>query len=292
MEAYTNHEEYRKLVCVQRNAMLPIFVETDNVAAITILAEEKKITAKNYDEIWNLANEANATQIKAYLLSWKNQTPKAKTAGKEFQLEQKEKPLSLTALKKIRAWEEVSEGCVQLTNYKGKDTHLVIPATIRDFKVVGVKFDPYKRNAHLGLELESLEISAGIQNIGDHCFASCDKLQRVILADTVTKVETSAFRCCRELTQVSGTGAVTRLGINAFELCRSLSGDLFLQNLARVEAFTVSWCDNELNVHLSENAAYIDDFAFSRCSKITIYAPAGSYAETWAKEKNIPFVAE
>jgi hypothetical protein len=32
--------------------------------------------------------------------------------------------------------------------------------------------------------------------------------------------------------------------------------------------------------------------AFDNCPDVTIYAPTGSYAETWAKEHNIPFVAE
>ena len=33
-------------------------------------------------------------------------------------------------------------------------------------------------------------------------------------------------------------------------------------------------------------------FAFDGCTNMTIHAPAGSYAETYAKEHNIPFVAE
>ena len=32
--------------------------------------------------------------------------------------------------------------------------------------------------------------------------------------------------------------------------------------------------------------------AFKDCHKLTIHAPAGSYAETYAKENNIPFVVE
>jgi len=36
----------------------------------------------------------------------------------------------------------------------------------------------------------------------------------------------------------------------------------------------------------------IDETAFERSEKIVIYAPVGSYAETYAKENNIPFVAE
>ena len=33
-------------------------------------------------------------------------------------------------------------------------------------------------------------------------------------------------------------------------------------------------------------------FAFDGCTNMTIHAPAGSYAESYAKENNIPFVAE
>ena len=32
--------------------------------------------------------------------------------------------------------------------------------------------------------------------------------------------------------------------------------------------------------------------AFEGCPNLTIHAPAGSYAKTYAKEHNIPFVAE
>ena len=32
--------------------------------------------------------------------------------------------------------------------------------------------------------------------------------------------------------------------------------------------------------------------AFKDCHKLTIHAPAGSYAEDYAQENNIPFVAE
>ena len=34
------------------------------------------------------------------------------------------------------------------------------------------------------------------------------------------------------------------------------------------------------------------DWAFVDCPNLTIHAPAGSYAEQYAKENHIPFVAE
>jgi hypothetical protein len=36
----------------------------------------------------------------------------------------------------------------------------------------------------------------------------------------------------------------------------------------------------------------IGDYAFWGCDNLVIHAPAGSYAEQYAKEHNIPFVAE
>ena len=42
----------------------------------------------------------------------------------------------------------------------------------------------------------------------------------------------------------------------------------------------------------TENCSEIDETAFQSSPNVVIYAPAGSYAETYAKENNIPFVAE
>jgi hypothetical protein len=46
-------------------------------------------------------------------------------------------------------------------------------------------------------------------------------------------------------------------------------------------------------VRIPGTVVEIGDMSFVECSpELTIYAPAGSHAETYAKENNIPFVAE
>lgn len=73
--------------------------------------------------------------------------------------------------------------------------------------------------------------------------------------------------------------------------------------------------DNIVSVHIPEGILAIEDFSFAvlqqlkvvaipastikigkwafyKCPNLTIHAPAGSHAETYAKENNIPFVAE
>ena len=59
----------------------------------------------------------------------------------------------------------------------------------------------------------------------------------------------------------------------------------------RIDFFAFSYCVNLKKVIVPASVTTIN-MAFSGCSKLTIHAPAGSYAEQYAKEKNIPFEAE
>lgn len=63
--------------------------------------------------------------------------------------------------------------------------------------------------------------------------------------------------------------------------------------------YTFLGCTKLEELHLPATVSSIGQNAFRgqwteayNCKKMTIYAPAGSYAETYAKENNIPFVAE
>ena len=51
-------------------------------------------------------------------------------------------------------------------------------------------------------------------------------------------------------------------------------------------------CTGLRKVILPVSVTEINKWAFEKCPSLTIHAPAGSYAETYAKENNIPFVAE
>ena len=47
-----------------------------------------------------------------------------------------------------------------------------------------------------------------------------------------------------------------------------------------------------MDVTIPEFVKIISKFAFDNCPRLTIHAPTGSYAEQYAKENNIPFVAK
>ena len=62
---------------------------------------------------------------------------------------------------------------------------------------------------------------------------------------------------------------VKSIGVNAFSRCKRLT-----------------------SVTIPDSVKSIDFGVFKGCPNLTIHAPAGSYAEQYAKEHDIPFVAE
>lgn len=58
----------------------------------------------------------------------------------------------------------------------------------------------------------------------------------------------------------------------------------------RTNDFKLSYLMTDITI--PESVTNIDKNSFERCHNLTIHAPAGSYAEKYAKENNIPFEAE
>lgn len=143
----------------------------------------------------------------------------------------------------------------------GKFTKLIIPDTVKRIGGRAFPFCP---------DLEIVEMGNGVEELGTNAFLGCKKLKTVTLSNKLTKIPMGAFQQCaiETITIPSGVQSIKE---NAFALCESLK-----------------------EVHITESVKEIADTngPFEGCPNVTIYAPSGSYAEKYAKSKNIPFVAE
>ena len=64
------------------------------------------------------------------------------------------------------------------------------------------------------------------------------------------------------------------------------------EGVAQIGAMAFAGCVFMTDICLPDTVTVIATDAFKDCHKLSIHAPVGSYAETYAKENNIPFVAE
>lgn len=101
--------------------------------------------------------------------------------------------------------------------------------------------------------------------IGEGAFIGCSGLKQLILADNVTSIGKSAFSATG-LTSIIIPSAVVELKDLTFMNCEQLSSIVIPESVVTICATT-----------------------FKDCKKLTIYGKAGSYAETFAKEKNIAY---
>ena len=108
-----------------------------------------------------------------------------------------------------------------------------------------------------------------VTKIGSRAFSQREDITGIVLPDSLREIGFQAFICCTNLSEIVLPDSVTALTYGVFAGCSGLA-----------------------SIRISESVASIQSTTFYGCSKLTIYAPTGCYAETYAKENNIPFVAE
>lgn len=195
----------------------------------------------------------------------------------------------------------------------GKDiTSLVIPDSVTS---IGVK------SFYACENMQSITIGNSVTSIGDNAFESCFSLESVIIPDSVKSIGDNAFFRCKSITSATIGNGVTSIGKNAFGECGNLTSLTIGNGVIGDSAFY--YCRNLTNLTIENGVTSIGDNAFLDCAKLTdvkipdsvtsisdsafhillggmdvtinpnlvIHANSGSYAETYAKENNIPFVS-
>jgi len=196
-------------------------------------------------------------------------------ASLSFELPTKEKPLSLTALKKIWTWKETEDGTICISSYKGNSDDVVVPATIGEKIVTEIgeyafSIDaPRVSNPTARKNIKRIVLPDSVKNIGNCAFEGCMCLKEIVLAKDLTNISSGCFAVCESLVSIAIPESVKSIGKRAFIRCTSLHEVIIPNGVQKFE----SRC-------------------FEDCPNLTIHAPAGSYAEQYAKEHNLPVVAE
>lgn len=160
-----------------------------------------------------------------------------------------------------------------LTNTGKTQTELVIPYAINGMKITKLS------SGHESSSVQPVSILNGNSTITE-----------VIIPKSVTTLGRGAFFLCRSLTSIDIPNSVTSMGDYVFTACSGLTSINIPNGVTSIGKEAFNSCSGLKSINLPNSVTSIGESAFSSCTNLKIYCEQGSYAETFAKENNIPIV--
>lgn len=148
--------------------------------------------------------------------------------------------------------------------------------------------------------LKSITLPKELTFIGRYCFAECSALESIELPDGVTSLDQSTFAGCTALSDVKLPANLTTLGDSVFYQCKSLSEIQWPQYLSSIgQACFAATAMKSVDIPATITGIGYSAFGYNvdendqfvKNSSFTIYGYDGSYAQTYASENELTFVA-
>ncbi len=166
------------------------------------------------------------------------------------------------------------EGCERLDNitvpdaFKGIEQYAFL--NCKRLKSADLKGNYISNNAFENcMELTDIKLSNSIENIGKAAFLNCSSVEKIHLSTGMKEISANVFEGCTYLDNLVIPYGVTDIGNEAFKDCTRLK--------------TITIPGNVSNISIS---------AFFYPENITVYGTKGSYAEEYANDLGMTFVAK
>ena len=265
-------DKIEKTIKTQKKKLLSIVLEIGSAEDVKGLISRGLLSEAEIADL--LEKVGDRAEIKALLLEQLSDAHPPEDSEKDLF-----RPLTVTEAKKHWSFakNEAGDGYI-ISSYKGDDTLVTVPEMIGTLPVkeVGAFCNcgfnskiPERRRDWLRESVMHIIFPAQASVIGDFACPGLKSLKEVTIPQGVIAIGKWAFEGCAALQEIVLPSGLLSLDYKAFASCSAL-------------------CTVSLPASLKE----INEWSFDDCPNLTIHAPAGSYAEQYAKEHNIPFVAE
>ena len=117
--------------------------------------------------------------------------------------------------------------------------------------------------------LTAVDIPAGVTQIRENTFDSCQSLTAVGLPEGLTAIGDYAFSACVALTDVVLPDSVKEIGTSAFYACSSLPEIDIPAGVTEIPQSAFKGCSSLARVGIPEGVTVIRDYAFMDCSALT-----------------------
>ena len=177
----------------------------------------------------------------------------------------------------------------------GKSKILNIPSKIKGKTVTEIEENAFYSSNN---NIEEIIVPSTVEKIGDYAFDNIETLKKITLSEGVKEIGQTCFGENTSLSEINLPSSLKAISVAAFYNCTSLEKITIPEGVERIEATSFSYCEKLKEIHIPSSVAFIQgeseeaSSAFMESPNVTIYAPKGSYAEKYAKQENIKFVAE
>lgn len=178
------------------------------------MMEEKIIPLADIDDVIEMVDDA---EEKEALIEYKNTNFTAKQseklkAKKQKDAEKSVAPLSTTELKKEWIFNNLDDGTVEITSYKGTATEIIIPSMFGKKKITRIGWDTFNpkakriKNSDARRKITSVVIPEGITEIGESAFEGCCNLENITIPKSLESIEGYAFYETKWFDKISEEG--------------------------------------------------------------------------------------
>ncbi len=179
---------------------------------------------------------------------------------------------------------------IMICEYLGDEKDVVVPSTIFGAEVVSFDFMSFSSSENADT-IETISLPDTVTSIDDFACASMANLKSINIPQSCTDLGMGIFDRCPSLTEVDIESDITYIPAQMFNRCSCLTEFEVPSTVTSIGNLAFNACTSLEKVLIPKETVSIADNAFKDDDNLTIYGYTDSYAEQYAADKNIKFVA-
>ena len=172
-------------------------------------------------------------------------------------------------------------GCKNLSAFYGKfasedNRYITVNGVLRSFASAGLEeyhipdgVIEIGKQAFDGANLIKVIIPNSVTKIQQYAFTNCSSLIDITLPNTITQISYGTFQNCSSLTHITIPNGVTSIEGYAFSHCSSLIDITLPNTITQISYGTFQNCSSLTHITIPNGVTSIEGYAFSHCSSLT-----------------------
>lgn len=173
------------------------------------------------------------------------------------------------------------DGTLTVSSANKESKEISVPESFQGKKVTKLAKSAFKM-----CKAEKITLPESVKSIDDYTFAFCRDLKEIKLPSKIKKIGQNCFAGCSSLKTLKLPEGIKTIDIFAFD-GSGLESITIPEAVKTVKSFAFAECEGLKEVIFEGKSTEIEEKAFKDSDSVTITAPKGSAALTYAEDNNI-----